>query len=97
MVVHPLTYPMAAMVLLTFVVLNILFVTRVLSVKKGLIDARYFKTYNVGSSTLKEIQASRHYSNLFELPVLFYAGCLLAMVQGRESQLLVGLAWAFVA
>ncbi|MEE8076849.1 MAG: MAPEG family protein [Candidatus Binatia bacterium] len=34
--------------------------------------------------------------NLFELPVLFYAGCIVAFVTGTVDTLLVGTAWLFV-
>jgi hypothetical protein len=94
---HPLTHPMAAMVLLTFVVLLTMLYIRVSSVAKGKTDARYFKTYDSTTPDRGVVQAQRHFANLFEMPVLFYAGCLLAIVQGRDSQLLVALAWAYVA
>ena len=39
---------------------------------------------------------TRHVPNLFELPVLFYAGCIVAFVTGTVDTLLVGTAWLFV-
>ena len=41
--------------------------------------------------------ATRNYMNLFELPVLFYVGCLVAVVTGAETPALVALGWAYVA
>lgn len=39
----------------------------------------------------------RHYGNLFELPVVFYAACLTAYLLDAVSGWTLGLAWAFVA
>lgn len=37
------------------------------------------------------------YSNQFELPVIFYALCLIALMTGKADFLMVALAWVFVA
>jgi hypothetical protein len=91
-----LVYPMFAMVVLTFVVLARLFITRVRFVKDGRVNARYFKTYQEGGEPEDSAKLSRHFSNLFEAPVLFYAACLAAMVVEQSSPLLIGLAWSYV-
>ncbi|MBT8081950.1 MAG: MAPEG family protein [Gammaproteobacteria bacterium] len=92
-----LVYPMAAMVLLTAVVLIRMVLGRVGAVKSGAVDARYYKTYQ-GENTepRKAAQNARHFVNLFENPVLFYAACIVAMVTGQGSGLIVWLAWAYV-
>ena len=41
--------------------------------------------------------ANRNYMNLFELPVLFYVACLVAVAVGAETPALVALGWAYVA
>jgi hypothetical protein len=41
--------------------------------------------------------ANRNYMNLLELPLLFYVGCLAALVTANVSQTLLTLAWAYVA
>jgi hypothetical protein len=43
------------------------------------------------------VVAVRHWGNLFELPTLFYAGCLTAYVLQAVSGVLLGFAWAYVA
>jgi len=93
---YPLIYPMFAMVLLTFVTLVRLFVTRASAVSAGTVDAKYFQTYQDGSETEAGAKLARHFSNLFEAPTLFYLVCLAAMVTGQASGLLVGLAWFYV-
>lgn len=92
-----LVYPMAAMVLLTFVILITMFRRRVSAVRAGSVDATYYKTYQ-GSVEPRETAAlSRHFVNLFEAPVLFYVACVTAMVTGISGALIIILAWAYVA
>ena len=94
---HTLVYPMAAMVLLTFLVLMRMVLGRVAAVRKGEVDARFYKTYQGDGEPRAAAQNTRHFVNLFENPVLFYAACLVAMVTGQGGGLMVGLAWAYVA
>ncbi len=92
-----LIYPMAAMVLLTFLVIGKTFFARISAVKAGETDARYFKTYQEGAESRKGAQMSRNVINLFEAPTLFYAACVVGMVSGLKAELLVVLAWTYVA
>ena len=92
-----LVYPMAAMVLLTFIVLIRMFRSRVADVKSGATNATYYKTYNEGAETRHSAQLSRHFVNLFEAPVLFYAACVVAMLTGLHATLMISLAWVYVA
>ncbi|MFT3820184.1 MAG: MAPEG family protein [Rubrivivax sp.] len=43
------------------------------------------------------VLANRNYMNLLELPLLFYVGCLAALVTSNVSPALLRLAWAYVA
>jgi hypothetical protein len=98
MSVVSLVYPMLALVLLTFAVLIILFRSRVRMVREGLAPVSYFRTFQ-GSLEQPEftVKPARHFTNLFEAPTLFYAGCLAAMVTGVTGTLVVVLAWLYVA
>ena len=92
-----LVYPMAAMVLLTAIVLVRMVLGRVGAVKRGEVDARYYKTYQGENTEPRQAaQNARHFVNLFENPVLFYAACIVAMVTGQGAGLIVWLAWAYV-
>ncbi|MDJ0760867.1 MAG: MAPEG family protein [Woeseiaceae bacterium] len=92
-----LVYPMAAMVLLTAVVAIRTVIGRVSAVKRGDVDARYYKTFQgEAGEPRKMAQHTRHFVNLFENPVLFYAACITAMVVGQGTGLLLWLAWVFV-
>lgn len=92
-----LIYPMFAMVLLTVTVLLSMFIARISAIREGKLSARYFKTYNFGEPTEAMVKSSRHFANLFELPVLFYAGCLTAMILPMNDGWILGWAWLFVA
>jgi hypothetical protein len=92
-----LVYPMAAMVLLTALVLLRMVAGRFDAVKRGAVDARFYKTLQGEAGEPREAaQYTRHFINLFESPVLFYAVCIAAMVAGQESRAMIWLAWAYV-
>jgi hypothetical protein len=92
-----LIYPMAAMVLLTFIVLMALFRSRVAAVKSGKVNAGFYKTYQEGSEPRQIAQFSRHLVNMFESPTLFYAACVVGIVTGQNATVLIVLAWIYVA
>jgi len=91
-------YPMYALVLLTLVVAVMMLRGRVKAVRSRAVPFKYFRAMT-GPAEVPEYAAvpSRHFSNLFELPVLFYAVCLAAMILQVNGPVMVGLAWAFVA
>lgn len=90
-------YPIFAMVLLTYAVLYYTFRVRVHAVKSGQVSFDYFKLFQ-GVELPPRIQVtSRHITNQFEMPVLFYVAATLCLVLQRESALTIGLAWVFVA
>lgn len=91
-----LVFPMCAMVLLTVVVLGIMFRRRVSAVRTGQVKLAHFKTFSVGEVPEDALQASRHFTNLFEVPVLFYVACVVGMILPVQSTLFLGLAWLFV-
>lgn len=94
---YALVYPMAAMVLLTFIVLMRMVLGRVAAVRRGDVDARFYKTYQGDDEPRAAAQNTRHFVNLFENPVLFYAACVVAMITGQGTGLVFWLAWAYVA
>jgi hypothetical protein len=97
MPVLSLVYPMAAMVLLTMVVLVKLFRARVGAVRAGKIDASFYRLFQGATEPESAQKVSRNFSNLFEAPTLFYVVCLAAMVTGVTGVVMVMLAWAYVA
>lgn len=92
-----LVYPMAVMVLLTFGVAAILFRARIRSVREGHTPVSYFKVLSGSPEPEFLAKPTRHFINLFEVPTLFYAACLAAMVVGATGKPALALAWAYVA
>ena len=93
-------YPCFALLLLCFLVLLKLFLSRVHAVKKGKIDFRYFKTFNLNHpvDVPQDIQqAARNFTNLFEVPTLFFMVCLFGLYTQNVDSLFLGLAWFYVA
>ena len=91
-----LIYPMAAMVLLTFIVLIAMFRSRVAAIKSGKVNAGFYKTYQEGSEPRQIAQFSRHFVNMFESPTLFYVACTIGVVTGKNTTILIVLAWIYV-
>jgi hypothetical protein len=92
-----LVFPMLALVLLTFGVLVVLFRSRVRMIREGLAPVSYFRLFQGSPEPEFAAKPARHFTNLFEAPVLFYAACLAAMVAGVTGVGVVTLAWAYVA
>jgi hypothetical protein len=88
---------MLALVLLTFGVSWVLFRARIRSVREGHVPVSYFRVFQGSAEPEFLSKPTRHYVNLFETPVLFYAACLAAMVVGTTGTLTLGLAWGYVA
>lgn len=95
---HLIYYPCFAMIVLTVSVLIYMFRLRVKDIKQKRVSIKQFRTYQEmsGSSELA-LQATRNFTNLFEVPTLFYAVCLFALVMEKVSVLLLILAWLYVA
>jgi len=91
-----LIFPMLAMVLLTFGVAVVLFRARLRAIREGHTPVSYFRVLQGSQEPEFLAKPTRHLINLFETPVLFYAGCLAGMVTGVNDAVVVGLAWAYV-
>jgi hypothetical protein len=89
-------YPMFFMVLLTFIVGLITMKYRIANVRSGAVSPKYFKLME--GQEVPEIitKTSRCFNNMFEVPVLFYAGSILYISLGADSQVGLACAWTFV-
>jgi hypothetical protein len=94
---YALIYPMAAMVLLSGIVLVLMFRARVAAVRSGLIEIEYFRLHQGAREPEQSFKYARHFINLFEAPTLFYVGCLAAMIAGVGTVAMVVMAWLYVA
>jgi hypothetical protein len=91
-----LVYPMFAMIVLTFGVAMAMLYARVRAVQTGTIKMGYFKTYSDGEPPELVLKTQRHFANLFELPVLYYAACIVAMILPIGGWAVLLCAWLFV-
>lgn len=93
----PLLIPMLIQVLLTFLVWFYLFALRIPEIHRKGIDTQDLKDRAESHKLLTQsAAASNNLKNLFELPVLYYAAVLLALVLMIQDSLLVALSWGFV-
>lgn len=93
----PLVGPLLAMVALTVVVWTAMYVQRLTFLARNRIDPESLGTRGEALRRMAPISArADNLSNLFELPVLFYAAVLLAMVTGHDGPALAAAAWGFV-
>lgn len=97
--VHPASIflPVLAIVALTIIAFARMAVARTRGTKEIPRDPGYFRAFIGESEPEYAIVAVRHYGNLFELPTLFYAGCISAFVLGDVTCWSLGWAWAYVA
>lgn len=89
-------YPMFAMILLTFTVAGYLFKMRIAAVKSGEIKLSAFRLNNSEDMPVKMLQAARNYTNLFEMPVFFYAAGTITLALHLYSPSIIFLGWLFV-
>jgi hypothetical protein len=89
-------YPMFAMFVLMAIVLVRLFAARVSAVRHGEVDVGFYRLYQGALEPARSAAVARHFANLFEAPVLFYAVCLAALATHRDTPVLVLLAWCYV-
>lgn len=89
-------YPVFALLALTLAVGARMAFARYRAVANREVDGRYYVAYQ-GEEPMQLRVLSRHFSNLLEMPPLFYVACIIAYVTGQQGGLVIGLAWAYVA
>lgn len=92
-----LIFPLFAMVVLTAVVGLMTAFVRIRSAYSGEVDRRYFRLMANYDVTERVAKFGRNFDNLFEVPVLFYAALIVALVLGLQAPSMLYLAWLFVA
>lgn len=89
--------PLVAMVAVTFVVWLRMYQLRLGEMRRERIHPQRVALSGPKRDLLHDTRASDNFANLFELPVLFYAGVLAAALVDAQDGVLLALAWAFVA
>ena len=94
---NPILLPLLSMVLLTFAVWIYLFAVRIPEIGRKKIPHQDLRDRAEAHQLLTaSAAASNNLKNLFEMPVLFYLACMVAMLLLIQDALLVQLAWGFV-
>jgi hypothetical protein len=90
-------YPVFAMFALVAIVLLRLRSMRFAAVRNREVSVGFYKAYPEGGEPEALRVISRHYVNLFEMPVLFYTGVVLVYVTQHVTWWMIALAWTYVA
>jgi len=88
-------YPLFAMVLLVSFVVTLLWTLRNKAIRTRQVSIKYYRDYSGDEPNYNKV-VSRHYSNLFEMPILFYVGVIVLYVTQHVTLWSVTLAWAYV-
>ena len=88
--------PLLAIVLITVIGFLKMAVARTSAVKGRTDSGTFYRAFIGEPEPEYAIVAVRHYGNLFETPVLFYAGCLTAFVVGAVTPWSLAWAWGYV-
>ena len=88
--------PGLTLVALTLFVVFRMGILRLRAIRRGDIHPGFFSLYRGHEEPEKLAAYSRHVTNLYEAPVLFYVVCITAFVTEQDSNWLLALAWAFV-
>ena len=90
-------YPCLALILYTFVILAWMFKSRVKAIKDGKVDYKHFKTYSTDCKEPHDVlQIGRNFSNLLEVPPIFYVICAFTLITNQVDQVQLGLSWGYV-
>ncbi len=92
-----IVWPCIALVVLTAIVWVRLYVERIGEIRARRIDPQALATVAQGFQVLRNVKATDNFRNLFEVPVLFYVLCVLALTLQLVSPFLIYGSWIFVA
>ena len=91
--------PMFTMVILTLIIAGIALKARFVCVRSRQVGLDYFRLMGADSSSQAPenvITTTRAFSNMFEIPVLFYVIATLAIAMDQVTPYSLVLAWSFV-
>lgn len=93
-----LVYPMTFFAVYIFVFMILQYRLRVRAGQSGEMSYKYFFTYDAAKfpPSEKVVVWQNHYTNFFQVPMLFLAGCAAHMAIGEANLWTVALAWLFV-
>lgn len=94
---NQILYPVFAMFALVIGVFLRMAQVRFGAVSRGEMNPAFYKTYQGDEEPEHMRVVTRHFINLFEMPVLFYVVVILTYVSHQTGTWMTVLAWAYVA
>jgi hypothetical protein len=92
-----LLIPMVVYVFYIGMLQTYLLKVRINAVRTKKVSRAYYKTFSTGETQPPDaLVAGRHFDNQFQVPNLFFIGCVAHLVINQVNGLTVGLAWGFV-
>ena len=88
-------YPMGLLAIFTLLYSSVLITGRKKAVTSGAIKPSYFKEYNNDTPPSYMQKATRQWSNLYEVPVLFYAVCAAILALRLDDMIFTYMAYSF--
>lgn len=88
--------PLALMLFLILLMFVIAFLCRMWSVKFGSVKLAHYETFSSSAEPAYVTKTTNNLNNLFQLPLVFIAACVLAIGSGYTSDALIFNAWGFV-
>ena len=86
--------PLLVIVILTVIAFVCMLMARISAMKAGQ-DPSFYRAYQGNPEPEAAAVAARHYSNLMELPTVYYAGCLATFALGAVGFWSLVFAWGY--
>lgn len=95
---QPILLPLLAQVMLTFLVWVTMYITRIREISGKSIDPQQLSSRSaVQQRLVASANPANNFSNLLEMPLLFYLVLILSLLLMIQDDALVQLAWVYVA
>ncbi len=88
--------PLVFMLVLMAIMFIVAFVCRMWAVKFGSVKLAHYEIFKVSSEPAYVIKTTNNLNNLFQLPPIFIAACILSISLDYTSEALITNAWGFV-
>lgn len=90
-------FPMGLLAIFTLLYSAVVITGRKKAIASGDLKASYFKEYNTDTPPSYMQKATRQWSNLYEVPVLFYAVCAATLALRLDDVVLIYMGYIFVS
>lgn len=91
-----IVFPMGLLAIFTLLYFVIMLTGRTKAMKNGDVKISYFKEYNNDTPPSYVQKATRQWSNLYEVPVLFYAVCAAILALNIDDVVLIYMGYVFL-